>query len=243
MSNTDHERDEQGSDPDSTPIQRAIRARRQRQVPSDPALGPDDQQLVEDILPWLDALHEAAQQTVLEPQPDAEPPAGAQVPVRADDPVALMLGLVPDPAVVVNGRKLAAARKRAHLDLGQLVDRLRVRGWDVTTQQGLQWELGHLQLPPALITALAEELSVEDDELLGALPTRRENADLFDNHRIQAFITDWAAEVGIEPGLLRERTSTTLAGAAHRNRTGGSIEALLDVLRTLRSIPDYLDNL
>ena len=243
MSNNDHERDEQGSDPDSTPIQRAIRARRHGHIPSDPALGPDDQQLVDDILPWLDALHEAAQQTILEPQPDVEPPAAAQVPVRADDPVALLLGLVPDPAVVVNGRKLAAARKRARLDLGQLVDHLRARGWDVTTQQGLQWELGQPQLPPALIAALAEELSVEDDALLAAPSTRREHTDLFDNQRIQAFITDWAAEAGIEPDLLRERTSATLAGAAHRNRTAGSIEALLDVLRTLRSISEYLDNL
>jgi hypothetical protein len=242
MSN-DHQRDKQGSDADSTPIQRAIHARRQGHAPSDPALGPDDQRLVDDILPWLDALHEAAQQTVLEPQPDAGPPAAAQVPILADDPVALMLGLVPDPAVVVNGRKLAAARKRAHLDLGQLVDRLRARGWDVTTQQGLQWELAHPQLPPALITAIAEELLVEDDALLATPSTRREYTDLFDNQRIQAFIADWAAEAGIEPGLLLERTSATLAGATHRNRTGGSVEALLDVLRTLRSIPDYLDNL
>ena len=242
MSN-DHEREEQGIDPDSTPIQRAIRAQRHGHAPSDPALGPDDQQLVDDILPWLDVLHEAARYTVLKPQPDAEPPAAAQVPVRADDPVALMLGLVSDPAAVVNGRKLAAARKRARLDLGQLVDRLRARGWDVTTQQGLQWELGHYQLPPALITAIAEELSTREGALLAAPPTRREHADLFDNPRIQAFIADWAAEAGVEPGLLRERTSATLAGAAHRNRTSGSVEALLDVLRTLRSIPDYLDNL
>ncbi len=243
MSNNDYERGEHSSDPDSTPIQRAIRAWRQGYDHPDPALGPDDQQLVDDILPWLDALHEAAQQAVLEPQLDAEPPAAGQFPVRADDPIALMLGLVPDPAVVVNGRKLAAARKRTHLDLGQLIDRLRARGWDVTTQQGLQWELGHPQLPPALIAAMAEELSVEDHALLTAPPARREHADLFDNQRIQAFIADWAAEAGVEPGLLRERTSATLAGAAHRNRTGGSIEALLDVLRTLRSIPDYLDNL
>lgn len=242
MSN-DHERDELGFDPDSTPIQRAIRAKRQGHTPSDPALEPDDQQLVDDLLPWLDAVHEAAQQAVLEQESDAEPPAAAHIPVRADDPVALMLGLVPDPTVVVNGRKLAAARKRARLDLGQLTDRLRARGWDVTTQQGWQWELGHPQLAPALIAAIAEELSVEGDALLAAPPTRREHADLFDNQRIRDFIADWAAEAGVEPDLLRERASATLAGAAHRNRTGGSVEALLDVLRTLRSIPDFLDNL
>lgn len=238
---SDHGRDEQELDPDSTPIQRAIHARRQGHAPSDPALDTDDQQLVDDILPWLDAVQEAAQQTVLERGFGAESSTPTHVPVRTDDPVALMLGLVPDPAVVVNGRKLATARKRAQLDLGQLVDRLRARGWDVSTHQGLQWELGHPQLPPALITAIAEELSVEDDALLTTSPTRHGHDDLFDDQRIQAFITDWAAEAGVEPDLLRERASTTLAGAAHRNRTGGSVEALLDVLRTLRSIPDFLD--
>ncbi len=239
---SDYGTDEQELDPDSTPIQRAIHARRQGHAPSDPGLDPDDQQLVDDIFPWLDAVHDAARQTVFEQDSGAELPAPEQVPVRADDPVALMLGLVPDPAVVVNGRKLAAARKRARLDLGQLVDRLRTRGWDVTTQEGLQWEFGHLQLPPALITAIAEELSIEDDALLTTPPAPRRHEDLFDDQRIQAFIADWAAEAGVEPDLLRERASATLAGAAHRNRTGGSAEALLDVLRTLRSIPDFLDN-
>jgi hypothetical protein len=64
---------------------------------------------------------------------------------------------------------------------------------------------------------------------------------LFDDQRIQAYLADWAAETGVEPDLLRDRASATLAAAAHRNRTGGSVEALLDVLRTLRSIPDFLD--
>ena len=59
--------------------------------------------------------------------------------------------------------------------------------------------------------------------------------------RISAFLADWAAETGRDLGLLRQRASATFAAAAHRNRTGGSVDALLDVLRTFRAIPDFLD--
>lgn len=234
-SGAEHQRD-----PDSTPIERALHALRHGRAPSAPELDADEQQLVDDVVPWLDALREAAEQTASESQPASEPPT-SDPPIRADDPVALMLGLVPDPNVVVDGRKLALARKRAKLDLAQFLNRLRARGWDVTTHQGLQWELGQTPLAPALITAIADELAVDDGALLAATTSRSEHDDLFDDARIRAFLADWSAETGVEPDVLRQRTSSTLAGAAHRNRTGGSVDALLDVLRTLQAIPDFLD--
>ncbi|CAG7632557.1 hypothetical protein SIM91_44535 [Rhodococcus opacus] len=238
----DDERNERRLDPDATPIQRALHSRREGTPSANPTLAPEDQQLVDDVLPWLDAIHEAALHTVVELQSDAQP--SGRVPVRADDPVALMLGLVPDPALVVSGSKLAAARKRARLNLQQLVDRLLARGWDLSLQKCFRWELGHPELSPALITAIAEELSVNDDALLLDRPNRAlgEYADLFDDQRIATFIADWATECGLEPEAMRKRVSRTLATAAHRNRTGGSVEAMLDVLRTMRSIPGYFDD-
>jgi len=236
----EHSGDDQDLDPDRTPVQRAIDAHRHStRQPND--LTPDERQLVEDTLPWLDAVRDAAQLAIAGPPSEPDTGVGPPVPVRPDDPVALMLGLVPDPDVLVNGRKLADARKRARLNLGQLVDRLRARGWEVTAPVALEWEFGQLALPPALITAIAEELAVDDDSLLATAPTRREQRDLFDDQRIRAYLADWAAEAGVEPEWLRDRASATLAAAAHRNRTSGSVEALLDVLRTLRSIPDFLE--
>ncbi|GAA3432255.1 hypothetical protein [Kutzneria kofuensis] len=188
--------------------------------------------------PWLDAVNVAAE-LAAEEQDRSGPPT--REPVRHDDPVALMLGLVPDPGVLVDGRKLAAARKRSRLDLRQLVTRLNARGWEVTMQEAFKWELGRPALAPALITAIAEELSVGDDALLTAVQPTGGMDDLFDDQRIQAFLSDWAAEAGVQPAVLRQRASSTLADAAHRNRTGGSVEALLGVLRQFRSIPGFLD--
>lgn len=188
--------------------------------------------------PWLEALNDAAE-LAAEEQERTGPPT--REPVRHDDPVALMLGLVPDPNVLVDGRKLAAARKRARLDLRQLVTRLGSRGWEVTMQEALKWELGRLSLAPSLVTAIAEELSVGDDVLLTVAKPATGMDDLFDDQRIQAFLSDWAAEAGVKPAVLRHRATSTLAGAGHRNRTGGSVEALLGVLRQLRSIPGFLD--
>jgi transcriptional regulator with XRE-family HTH domain len=108
-----------------------------------------------------------------------------------------MLGLVPDPDVLVDGRKLAAARKRSQMDLRQLVSRINARGWEVTMQEALKWELGRPALAPALITAIAEELSVGDDALLTAVRPTGGVDDLFDDQTIQAFLSDWAAEAGV----------------------------------------------
>src|ERR1043165_8752868 len=102
-----HGRDDHDVDPDSTPLQRAIDARRRGQARSDDDLTSDEQQLVDDILPWLDALQETDGK-----QSNSDPAPTTNAPVRHDDPVALMLGLIPEPDVVLNGRKLAAARKQ-----------------------------------------------------------------------------------------------------------------------------------
>lgn len=231
---------EQRHDPDATPVQRALHNCR-AELPTDECyLDPEDQQLFDDVLPWLDAIHDAALNLAFDLEAEVQP--AKRVPVRADDPVALMLGLVPDPAVVVSGSKLAKVRKSARLNLEQFVGRLRARGWEVTVQQCFRWEIGRPELSPALITAIAEELSVDDDALLDqGQRGANEYAEILDDQRIADFITDWASESGLEPELVRKRVSKTLATAAHRNRTGGSVESMLDVLRTLRSIPGHFD--
>jgi hypothetical protein len=229
-------------DPDSTPLERALLAYRHGRTLPASELDVDEQQLVDDLLPWIDALHDAAEAIAeTPPEPDAH---AVREPIRNDDPVALMLGLVPDRESIVDGRKLAHARKRANLDLGQLLDRLRARGWEVSTKEGLRWELGgQTALAPALITAIASELAVDETALVASSRDRDRSGlhDLFDDARVSAFLADWAAEASVDSDRLRQRASATLAAAAHRNRTGGSVEALLDVLRTLRAIPDFLD--
>ncbi len=68
----------------------------------------------------LDATRQAAE--------DYTPP-----PLDAD-PLALALGLVPDPGRRLSGPDLKRARMKRHLQVGQLADLLAARGWDISTK-------------------------------------------------------------------------------------------------------------
>jgi len=97
-------------------------------------------------------------------------------PPLADDPVAAMLGLVPDAELELDGKALSTARKRAGLTVSALAQRLAARGWDVTRKEVFAWESGkNLTRTPALINALAEETGINADRLrrsAGADPER-----------------------------------------------------------------------
>lgn len=242
--NADASRSRMTFDPDDdrTPLERALDARRHG-GPSAP-LDDDLQQLVDDLAPWLDALRAAAQEAADDvadsPSPDeiAQPTAE---PVRADDPVALMLGLVPEPNVAIDGHKLTSARKRARLDLKEMVERLRYRGWPIDMKEGLRWHTGLTVLPPALIAALANELDVDEGALLARSGAAHDIEELFSDARVSAFLADWAAEVHVEPTVLRNQVTGLLLGANRRKSTSGSVDTLLAVLKAFRAIPDLLD--
>src|ERR1700674_5320284 len=57
--------------------------------------------------------------------------AGHGAPPLNADPVAAMLGLIPDPQVGLDSRALSRARKNAKLKPSDISERLLARGWDV----------------------------------------------------------------------------------------------------------------
>lgn len=103
----------------------------------------------------LDAARQAAE--------DYTPP-----PLEAD-PLALALGLVPDPGRRLSGLRLKKARMKRCLKTSQLADLLAARGWDVSTKTVFRWEMaGSAEIAPALIAAAAEVLRVPAEELTAA---------------------------------------------------------------------------
>ncbi|GAA1292184.1 helix-turn-helix domain-containing protein [Saccharothrix xinjiangensis] len=228
-----HERD-----PELTSIDHAFHAlRRNRPIPPDLDLDDAERQLVDDLTPWLDALEAAAHA----PPQAQKTPSGGPPPVRHDDPVALMLGLVPDPNIALDGNRLSIARKKAKLNLAEFLQRLNERGWEVTIQQTFQWEQGTTALAPALIDAIADELGVDRQALLASAAVPSERDDLFDDSRVRAFLSQWADEAEVTVDFLRDRTAKMLATAAYRNKTSGSVDGLLGVLQVLKEIPNLLD--
>lgn len=96
-----------------------------------------------------------------------------EAPPLENDPMALMLGLVPDPEFALDGKALSSARKHAGLSVGDLAQRLSARGWTVSGPDVFRWETkSALDVPPAMIRAAAEELGVEAPKL-----GRRESED------------------------------------------------------------------
>lgn len=237
MSKNNHE-DEASND---TPFDLAITAHLQGRKPPMP-LEKEEQQLFEDLSPWFDTLHFVLHDAALELKKKSDL-VSLPKPSLRDDPVAHMLGLIPDHDYAIEGFKLREARKSAGLNLGQFLDRLRIRGWDVTAREGLDWEQERTSLPPALIVAICSELRVDERQILAKTTSRSALEDLLDDQRIAAFLDEWAIELNIERSQVKELVSAALSTAGRRNSTVGSVDTLLDVLKTLRAVPGFLHTL
>lgn len=156
------------------------------------------------------------------------------------DPLAIALGLVPGPEDVLGSRELQAARKRAKLDLRQLLELLQQRGWDLEGQQILAWHKRNTVVPPALMSAIADTLGVPTASLRGAPETQQTSdvgaIDYLDDALIERYLRDWAADVGEDLTQLRELTQQTLASLNFRNRKEITRDDVLGILRAIRSI-------
>ncbi len=209
-------------------------------------LAPEDEHLIEDTGPWLEALQargddrsDHAGDPSGDPSVLEDETGGSHEPVRGDDPVALMLGLVPEPDSRLDGRRLTDARQRAGLDLREFVLRLQARGWQVTVKQAYAWERTGATLAPALVGAVAQELGTQGSVLIAGAAVGASLPDLLDEPRVAAFMQAWAADLRLDRGDLGEQVGRALAGAGRRNRGEDSVDALLGVLQVLRALPDF----
>lgn len=157
-------------------------------------------------------------------------------PPLADDPVAAMLGLVPDSELELDGKALTTARKRAGLTVGALAQRLAARGWNVASRDVFTWESGkNLTHVPALISALAEEIGVDADRLRRgstADPDRARFAAIVESEAFKGLAQRWARIQGTTVALASSALESRMLVAVHR---GGAPEAdvLLESLATL----------
>ncbi|XVX20354.1 hypothetical protein ACQP1U_00310 [Actinomycetota bacterium] len=94
--------------------------------------------------------------------------AGQGAPPLEEDPVAAMLGLVPDPGYQLNPAALKRARTKANMKPTVLAAALSRRGWSVSAGDVFHWErTGEASMSPALLRAVAAELHAEPDALTG----------------------------------------------------------------------------
>jgi hypothetical protein len=123
----------------------------------------------------------------------------ALVPPLEADPIAISLGLLPDPNRPLDGEALRNARKHARLSVSDLAGRLQARGWQTRTREVYEWEgQPAAEVPPAIIAALAEELAVPAAKLTGRpaelSPTIMA---VTSSGRFQTIARRWAAVLGL----------------------------------------------
>ncbi|GIL37010.1 helix-turn-helix domain-containing protein [Phycicoccus sp. DTK01] len=229
MTKPDHEKTSSATDPFVEALLDTVAGH-----PTSDDLTDDERDLIAAIAQWAPGLPEALAEL------DADTNETGAAPVRVDDPIAQMLGLVEDPGVVINGRQVAALRKSAGLTVGDLAQRLKQRGWDVTANTVFSWERDKLNAPPATINAVAEVLNVDTDSILTTNPQRAQTLDvLFDDEMIAAFFDQWSRERKVPVERLAEHSKRLLATAGKRNATSATPQTLLAILQHFKNLPDF----
>lgn len=95
-------------------------------------------------------------------------------PPLEQDPIAAMLGLLPDSEYRLDGAAVAKLRKAHSLTVGDLADQLATRGWQTRSRDVFAWETGSATLAPAMVRAIAAVLNTTPDRLTPGTPAVRD---------------------------------------------------------------------
>jgi transcriptional regulator with XRE-family HTH domain len=161
-------------------------------------------------------------------------------PALEDDPIAAMLGLVPDSQCRLSRGALASERKKQRLTVDDLANRLSRRGWDVSQRDVFQWETRSTeQVPPALVQAIAEILRTDVSRIIdtGRAPAQDSLVTrLRGNETFRDLAQRWATirRVSLEVALasLEQRALATVHRGSEPDvqQLLGSLEALVSAL-------------
>jgi len=159
-------------------------------------------------------------------------------PPLQSDPVAAMLGLVPDPSFRLDSTAFTQLCSRSGVKPAKLAERLRARGWDVNAADVFRWQMSVAsEVSPALIRAIAEEIRTTPDKLAaapvgqqGALDTL---ADLVAaTRRFGDLVQRFALAQRISPSMAQSVLRTRVLATAQRGREP-EVEQMLESLEAL----------
>ena len=182
-------------------------------------LPPKDQEEVRALLRVADLLWEEAH--------------GA--PPLREDPVAAMLGLVPDASRSLDPNGLRAALSSASLKVSDLARILSMRGWQVSTRDVFNWQSGRVtDVAPALIRAIADATNTAPERLTASTRNQPEGAlaSIIALPRFRGLVERWARVAKTSPGLAESALESRLAAAVYRGSSPDG-EHLLDTLEAV----------
>jgi transcriptional regulator with XRE-family HTH domain len=162
---------------------------------------------------------------------------GYQAPPIAADPTAALLGLVPDPAVMLDPASLTRARKSARLTVAQLAQQLTARGWQVAAKDVYRWEQQlSADIVPALIAAIAVELDTSVDRLLHHVAREAIRRDwlatVTENAKFHRLVQRWMTLYSTSQEIASSALTSRLVATVHRGDKPDAAQALqsLDAL-------------
>jgi len=168
-----------------------------------PELDPAEQSEVDSLVEIADLLWEAADH----PAPPLE-----------SDPTAIMLGLVPDPSFVLDGKALKKHRSRLGIDIKVLAERLTERGWEVTPAMVFDWERQKsASVCPALIRSVAAVLGVSEDDIAIRQVVQETALDrAAQRPRFLELVREWGQLHQVSPDFAKSALKSRLAVAVRR---------------------------
>jgi hypothetical protein len=147
-------------------------------------------------------------------------------PPIADDPVAAMLGLVPDLECSLDAKALTLARKRANLLVSSLASLLRARGWSTHQADVFRWENEtSADVPPALIQAIAEILGTPVEKLIlppERIPLGGPIGEVRNSQIFSQLVSRWANARNVTVAVATAMLESRMLATVHR---GGSPDA------------------
>lgn len=141
-------------------------------------------------------------------------------PALADDPVAAMLGLVPDSNCRLNSTALVRARKKARMSVSDVATRLTQRGWAFGTSDVFRWETRNAaDVPPAVVEAISDILDSPVDDLITAPSTDPVSGALGDVRRHPLFeqlVGRWAQARRVSHAVAAATLESRMVATVHR---------------------------
>lgn len=159
-------------------------------------------------------------------------------PSLQSDPVAAMLGLVPDASFRLDSTAFTQQCSRRSVRPTRLAERLRARGWKVDAADVFRWQSSVASdVSPALIRAIAEELSISPDKLVAppaATPTALDTVTelVAATKRFGDLVQRFALAQRISPSMAQTMLRTRMLATVQRGNEP-EVEQMLESLEAL----------
>lgn len=157
-----------------------------------------------------------------------------EAPPLENDPVAALLGLIPDGECQLSPTALKRARKRAKQTVSDVATALNQRGWTYAKHDVFRWETkSTADVPPAVVQAIAEILHAPVGELVSAPAERIDGLESLRAHPIfQTLVSRWAQARNVSQSVAESMLQSRALATVHRGEQP-TVDQLLRSLETL----------